>query len=130
MSFVFVCWHSRKWWPPIRGGTLWMALLWLEKVKWNDFFCKKSISYTNCQQRSKKQGKTPPKKVVFLWTLSHWLRIAEMRDPKNRVTLSVEYNFKSSYYHTPEFIKISNMSNPMFGCQINRSFWCAKVTYR
>ena len=22
MSFVFVCWHSRKWWPPIRGGTL------------------------------------------------------------------------------------------------------------
>ena len=22
MSFVFVCWHSRKWWPPICGGTL------------------------------------------------------------------------------------------------------------
>ena len=22
MSFVFVGWHSRKWWPPIRGGTL------------------------------------------------------------------------------------------------------------
>ena len=21
MSFFFVCWHSRKWWPPIRGGT-------------------------------------------------------------------------------------------------------------
>ena len=22
MSFVFVYWHSRKWWPSIRGGTL------------------------------------------------------------------------------------------------------------
>ena len=21
-GFVFVCWHSRKWWPAIRGGTL------------------------------------------------------------------------------------------------------------
>ena len=21
MSFLFVCWHSRKWWPPIRGET-------------------------------------------------------------------------------------------------------------
>ena len=22
MSFVFVYWHSRKWWPPLRGGSL------------------------------------------------------------------------------------------------------------
>ena len=32
MSFVLVCWHSRKWEPPICGGLLQMLLLRLEKV--------------------------------------------------------------------------------------------------
>ena len=33
MSFVLVCWHSRKWWPSIRGGLLKMMVLLLEKLK-------------------------------------------------------------------------------------------------
>ena len=57
MSFVFVCWHSRKWWPPIRGGTLQSALLRLEKVKWSDFVCKKGFAHTNCRWKIKKQDK-------------------------------------------------------------------------
>ena len=58
MSFVFVCWHSRKWWPPIRLGTLQLAVLRLEKINWTDFCCcKNGISYTNCQWKSKKQDK-------------------------------------------------------------------------
>ena len=57
MSVVFVCWHSRKWWPPIRGGTLQPALLRQEKVKWTNYFGKKSISHTNCRWKSKKQDK-------------------------------------------------------------------------
>ena len=55
MSLVFVCWHSRKWWPPIRGGQLQLALLQLEKAKWTDFFCKKGISYTYFWWKSKKR---------------------------------------------------------------------------
>ena len=38
-----------------------MVLLWLEKVKWNDFFCKKGISYTNCPWKSKKLHIKPAK---------------------------------------------------------------------
>ena len=81
MSFFFVCWHSRKWWPPIRGGTLQSALLWLENVKWDDYFCKKSISHTNYWWKSKKQYKKrakPPKKTCLFHACP---KIPEMRDP-------------------------------------------------
>ena len=57
MSFVLVCWHSRKWEPPICSGLLQMLLLRLQNFKWTDYFCKKSISYTNCQLKIKKQDK-------------------------------------------------------------------------
>ena len=47
-----------------------MVLLWLEKVKWNDFFCKKGISYTNCPWKSKKlhikPAKTLQKRCFYL----------------------------------------------------------------
>ena len=68
MSFFFVCWHSRRWWPPIRGGTLQLALLRLEKVNWTDYFCIKSFLCTNCQWKGKKQHKKQAKalqKPVF-----------------------------------------------------------------
>ena len=38
-----------------------MVLLWLEKVKWDNFFCKKGISYTNCLWKSKKLHIKPAK---------------------------------------------------------------------
>ena len=69
MSFVFVCWHSRKWspWPPIRLGTLQLAVLRLEKVNWTDFFCKNGISYTNCQWKSKELDKKRAKTLQKRW---------------------------------------------------------------
>ena len=95
MSFFFVCWHSRKWWPPICGGTLQLALLRLEKVNWTDYFCIKSISYTNCQWKGKKTaqktGKNSKKKLSFSslsqnsWNFqiegSLKIEISKMRDP-------------------------------------------------
>ena len=84
--------HSRKWWPPIRGGTLQSALLWLENVKWDDYFCKKSISHINYWWKSKRQYKKrakPPKKNLFVSCLSQnsWnegslkMEISKTRDP-------------------------------------------------
>ena len=68
MSFFFVCWHSRKWWPPIRGGTLQMLVLWPEKLNQIDYFCKSGILYAwggpRSIERCKKHG-APPKKIVF-----------------------------------------------------------------
>ena len=77
MSFFFVCWHSRKWWPPIRLGTLQSALLRLEKVKWTDYFCKKSFSHTNRRWKSKKQdknGQKPYKKPVSFMPVPKFLK--------------------------------------------------------
>ena len=72
MSFFFVCWHSRKWWRPICGGTLQSPLLRLEKIKWIKCFCKKSISHTNCRYKSKKHDKNgqKPYKNLFVSYLS------------------------------------------------------------
>ena len=91
MSLFFVCWHSRKWWPSIRGGTLQLALLRLEKVNWTDYFCIKSISYTNCQWKGKKQHKKQAKalqKPVFsCLSQNSWnegslkIEISKSRDP-------------------------------------------------
>ena len=74
MSFVSVCWHSRKWEPPIRGGLLQLALLRLENVKWTDLFCKKCISYTYCWWKSKKRDEKLTKtlkKAVFSSPFGH-----------------------------------------------------------
>ena len=77
MSSVFVCWHSRKWWPPIRGGQLQLAFLRLEKAKWTDFFCKKGISYTyfwwKCKKQDEKLTKTLKKSCFFSAPLTIWL---------------------------------------------------------
>ena len=69
MSFVLVCWHSRKWWPPIRGGLLHLLVLWLDKLIWIDFFCKIGIFYAWGGPWSIKRGKmckyTREKKQFF-----------------------------------------------------------------
>ena len=69
MSLVLVCWHSRRWEPPICGGLLQIALLQLEKVKSTIFCCcKKHIRYTFGWWTSKKQDKKLTKtlrKTVF-----------------------------------------------------------------
>ena len=69
MSFFFVCWHSRKWWPPIRGGTLQMLVLWPEKLNQIDSFCKSVILYAwggpRSIERCKKHGAPPRKKQFF-----------------------------------------------------------------
>ena len=69
MSFFFVCWHSRRWWPPIRGRILQMLVLWSEKLNQLDFFCKNCIIYAWGGPRSIEMGKkhgTPPKITGFL----------------------------------------------------------------
>ena len=80
MSFVFVCWHSRKWWLPICGGTLKMALLRPEKVYLIGSFCKKrhSIYMSPAQKQltGRKMDKNPPKKGVFLAPLASWLSLS------------------------------------------------------
>ena len=79
MSFFFVCWHSRKWWPPIRGGTLQMLVLWPEKLNQIDSFCKSLILYAwggpRSIERCKKHG-APPKKTVFPRPICHFLSLS------------------------------------------------------
>ena len=79
MSFFFVCWHSRKWWPPIRGGTLQMLVLWPEKLNQIDSFCKSGILYAwggpRSIERCKKHG-APPKKIVFPRPICHFLSLS------------------------------------------------------
>ena len=79
MSFVFVYWHSRKWWPPIRGGTLQMLVLWPEKLNQIDSFCKSVILYAwggpRSIERCKKHG-APPKKTVFPRPICHFLSLS------------------------------------------------------
>ena len=71
MSFVFVCWHSRKWWPPIRLGTLQLAVLRLKKVNWTDFFVAKTafsiqiVSAKANKKTGRKTGKKNPIKGGF-----------------------------------------------------------------
>ena len=79
MSFVLVCWHSRKWWPPIRGGLAQMLVLWLEKLNQIDSFCKIGIMYAWEGPRSIKRGKkhgTVPKITVFPRPLRQFLGLA------------------------------------------------------
>ena len=80
MSPVLVCWHSRKWRPPLRGGLLCLLVLWLEKLNWIDFFCKIGILYawggSWSIKREKKCVNTLWKKPVFLvWSGSSFLHI-------------------------------------------------------
>ena len=79
MSFIFLCWHSRKWWPPIRGGTLQMLVLWPEKLNQIDSFCKSGILYAwggpRSIERCKKHG-APPKKIVFPRPICHFLSLS------------------------------------------------------
>ena len=84
MSFFFVCWHSRKWWPPIRGGTLQLALLRLEKVNWTDYFCIKSISYTNCQWKGKKTAQKTGKNSIKTCFFHACLKFPNRGIPQNR----------------------------------------------
>ena len=69
MSFVSVCWHSRKWEPPIRGRLLQMLLPRLWKVNWTDFFCKIGTPYAwvgyKCTTQGKKMEKTTQKTRFF-----------------------------------------------------------------
>ena len=81
MSFFFVCWHSRKWWPPIRGGTLQMLVLWPEKLNQIDSFCKSGILYAWGGPRSNERGKkheAPPKKIVFPRPICHFLSLSRL----------------------------------------------------
>ena len=68
MTFAFVCWHSRKWWPPIRIRTLQMLVLWPKKLNQIDSFCKSGILYAwggpRSIERCRKHG-APPKKNSF-----------------------------------------------------------------
>ena len=79
MSLVLVCWHSRKWQPPIRGGLSQMLVLWLEKLNQIDSFCKKGILYAWGGKRSIERGKkhgNPPKITAFPRPLSHFLSLS------------------------------------------------------
>ena len=60
MSFVLVCWHSRKWQPPIRGGLLHLLVLWLEKLNKIDFFLQNWN--TLCMRRTLKKVKLVKKR--------------------------------------------------------------------
>ena len=153
MSFFFVCWHSRKWWPPIRGGTLQLALLRLENVKWTDYFCIKSISYTNCQWQGKKQHKKQAKpllKPVFFMPVSKFLKwgipqnrnfqiegslkieISKMRDPSKwkflkrgiRNVGSIPH-FGNFYFEGSLVLEISILRDPSF-----QEFWDRYETNR
>ena len=80
MSFFFVCWHSRRWWPPIRGGILQMLVLWPEKLNQLDFLQK---LYCICVRRTKvnwngQKTWNPPKITGFL-SLA-WYVAAKNRD--------------------------------------------------
>ena len=88
MSFFFVCWHSRKWWPPICGGTLQSALSRLEKVQWTNFFCNNGISHTNCPWKGKKHDKKSAKSLQKRWGFQNFwnegslqIGIPKWRDP-------------------------------------------------
>ena len=79
MSFVLVCWHSRKWQPPIRGGLSQMLVLWLVQLNQIDSFCKNGILYAWGGPRSIERGKRhgyPPKTTVFPRPLNHFLSLA------------------------------------------------------
>ena len=79
MSLVLVCWHSRKWQPPICGGLSQMLVLWLEKLNQIDSFCKKGILYAWGGKRSIERGKkhgNPPKITAFPRPLSHFLSLS------------------------------------------------------
>ena len=88
MSFFSVCWHSRKWWTPICGGTLQSALSRLEKVQWTKFFCNNGISHTNCPWKGKKHDKKSAKSLQKRWGFQNFwnegslqIGIPKWRDP-------------------------------------------------
>ena len=74
---VFYIWLL--WWPPIRGGTLQMLVLWPEKLNQIDSFCKSGILYAwggpRSIERCKKHG-APPKKIVFPRPICHFLSLS------------------------------------------------------
>ena len=73
MSSVFVCWHSRKWWPPIRGGQLQLAFLRLEKAKWTDFFLQKRHFIHILLVKMQKTGRKTDKNHEKMWPQMSWL---------------------------------------------------------
>ena len=118
MSFFFVCWHSRKWWPPIRGGTLQMLVLWPEKLNQIDSFCKSLILYAwggpRSIERCKKHG-APPKKTVFPRPICHFLslswKVAATNGDKPRIQWNKQVFFVgflsfSSHFLLPESLYV------------------------
>ena len=124
MSSVFVCWHSRKWWPPIRGGQLQLALLQLEKAKWTDFFCKKGISYTyfwwKCKKQDEKLTKILKKSFFFqpLWP-SGWVHLI-WSGPYQVDLIWSGPNQVDLIWSGPNQVELSQMAG---GARKNSFFW-------
>ena len=131
MSFFFVCWHSRKWWPPIRGGTLQMLVLWPEKLNQIDSFCKSVILYASGGPRSiercKKHG-APLRKTVFPRPICHFLSLSWKVAATNQDKLSLAWNVaatkrdKSEGYLWSECTFISSILTWQF-----HRLWARKV---
>ena len=150
MSFFFVCWHSRKWWPPIRGGIsnptareCQMDRLFLHK---EHFIYKLSVTR---QKTAQKQAKTLLKPVFFMpvskflkWGIpqnrnfqiegSLKIEISKMRDPSKwkfpkrgiRNVGSIPH-FGNFYFEGSLVLEISILRDPSF-----QEFWDRYETNR